>query len=138
MTRNTHTTKKYAIDLIQEIRDRALDKIKAVEEPCLERYKLEAVKKGKASFLFTHVIRLAKKSVKENRYGSPCIEVAAFTEVPEAYTKALGRYEADQPRVTKKKAVIDKAYEVAERAVMLGGSDNVIAKAIAKLESLIG
>lgn len=137
--RNTHTTKKYAISLIQEIRENALDKL-ALSEPSLDQHKEEAFKNKKVGLIcvsnIEKLIRANKRGFYNNQYlGS--IECVKLIDVPESYKVALKEFKKNQPKNIKLRKKIDEAYDEAEATIMLGGTDTAMGKAVDKLKELV-
>ena len=144
--RNTHTSKKYAIDLINEFRAKALDKVEVSTEPCLVTHKQDAVRDGSAVYKpmakIKQACRLRVKEQKVQRYGhhtyGTTIDIEErLVETPESYTVAVKAHKKALPQQRKLTEKINAAHEEAERAVMLGGTDTQIAKAVSKLERLL-
>lgn len=138
--RNTHTTKKYAISLIQEIRQNALDKL-ALSEPDLDQYKAEAFKNKEVGLIcisnIEKLIRTNKKGYYYNQsLGS--IECVKLIEIPESYKVALKEFKKNKPKNIKLRKKIDEAYDEAEATIMLGGTDTAMGKAVDKLKELVG
>lgn len=150
--RNTHTSKKYAIDLINEFRAKALanlqDEGRVSTEPCLITHKQDAVSKGTAVYKPMPKIKQAcrlkvntairqRNSRYNNHVYNTAVEIEELIETPESYKEALRVHKRELPKQKKLIAKIDAAHDEAERAIMLGGSDTQIAKAVAKLEKLL-
>ena len=146
--RNTHTSKKYAIDLINEFRAKALDKVEVSSEPCLVTYKQDAVISGAAVYKTMAKIKQAcRLRMNESRRGghrygghtySTTIEIEErFIETPESYKEAVKAHRLALPKQRKQSEKINAVHEEAERAIMLGGTDTQIAKAVSKLERLL-
>ena len=135
--KNTQTTKKYAIDVIEELRVTAKAKIGDCSEPDEDQFKLKAIKNGTAVFKSEPAIRkAAARVIKESHYGHH-VEITELVETPAAHTKAMAEYDKAKPGRDKVLYQIDSAYETAERTIMLGGSDTIIGEAIAKLEKAL-
>jgi hypothetical protein len=146
--RSTHTSKKYAIDLINEFRAKALDKVEVSTEPCLVTHKQDAVLDGSAVYVpmskIKQACRLRMKEVRRgnHRYGhhtySTTIEIEErLIETPVSYREAVKAHKKARPKQRKLSEKINAAHEEAERAIMLGGTDSQIAKAVSKLERLL-
>ena len=154
--RNTHTSKKYAIDLINEFRTKALanlsDEGRVSNEPCLITHKQDAVINGSAVYKslakIKQACRLRMKESKRGtarrtdfaRYGaySTTIDIEdRLIETPESYKEAMKVHKRELPKQRKLIEKIDAAHDEAERAIMLGGTDTQIAKAVSKLEKLL-
>ena len=138
--RNTHTTKKYAISLIQEIRNNALDKIN-LSEPSLDQYKEEAFKNKEVGLIcisnIEKLIRANKQGFYHNQYlGS--IECVKLIDMPESYKVALKEFKKNKPKNIKLRKKIDEAYDEAEATIMLGGTDTAMGQAVDKLKELVG
>jgi len=133
--KNTHTTKKYAIDVISELRLTALEALGNGMAPDEDQHKLKAVKAGSAKFKAVDCIKkIAAKVIRKGQCYGHHVQVVDLVETPITYTKAMAEYEKAKPARDKVLGKIDTAYETAERCIMLGGSDTVIGEAIAKLE----
>jgi hypothetical protein len=147
--RNTHTSKKYAIDLINEFRAKALEKVEVSSEPCILSHKQDAVLDGSAVYVAMSKIKQAcRLRMKEaalgngRRYGhhmyGTTIEIEErFIETPVSYKEAVKAHKKALPRQRKQSEKINAVHEEAERAIMLGGTDTQIAKAVSKLERLL-
>lgn len=146
--RNTHTSKKYAIDLINEFRAKALEKVEVSSEPCILSHKQDAVLDGSAVYVAMSKIKQAcRLRMKEastsyhgRRYGyrGTTIEIEErFIETPVSYREAVKAHKKALPKQRKLAEKINAVHEEAERAIMLGGTDTQIAKAVLKLERLL-
>lgn len=135
-SKNTNTTKKYAIDVIAELRSKAIDAIGGSgKEPDEEQHKIKAVKNGTAVFKAVEAIaKLAVKVLRKSSCYGHHVQIYDLVETPESFAKAYAEYEKTQPATDKLLKKIDTAYEEAERCIMLGGSDTLIGDAITKLE----
>lgn len=143
--RNTATSKRYAIDLINEFKTKALDKVEVSTEPSLVTHKQDAVRNGSAVYKPMSKIKQACRSrmreQKVQRYGhhtyGTTIEIEErLVETPESYTVAVKAHKKALPQQRKLTEKIRAAHDEAERAIMLGGTDTQIAKAVSKLEKL--
>ena len=140
--KNTHTTKKYAICCIEQARDDALDRVcDGGTEPELGEFKLKAVKRGSAEYKTTANIKRAVNKVMKSPYGGygcTTVKVTDLVETPYEYTEAYDAWQKNKPRRDKKIGLITAAYDEAEKTIMLGGSDTLMAKAIEKMEKQLG
>ena len=141
-SKNTHTTKKYAIEVIAELREKAIKALGGIPEPCLEEHKKKRWEAGNTSLipqadiavLVDKEINNGEKQLYRRSTDLGMLSIKSLIPPPASYLKELRKYEKEQPAREKKIKAIDSAYETAERTIMLGGSDTLIGDAIAKME----
>ena len=137
--RNTHTTKKYAISLIQEIRQNALDKLN-LSEPNLNEHKQKAFKNKEVELIansnIEKLIRAQNNLGYYNHYlgGIDCVKLI---DIPESYKAALKKFKKNRPKNQRLRKKIDEAYDEAEATIMLGGTDTAMGQAVDKLKELV-
>ena len=136
--RNTHTTKKYAISLIQEIKSEAIEKLN-LAEPDLNEHKQVAFKNKEVGLIAPSNIEKLIRANKNGYYGSylGSIDCVKLLNIPESYKAALKEFKKNSPNNQKLLKKIEDAYDQAEATIMLGGTDTAMGQAVEKLKELV-
>ena len=145
MKRNTHTTKKYAISLIEEIKQNAIDALN-LSELDLNEFKCKAFENNKVDILPKEDIKKLFKSklkrVRDAQYGYsstyyPSVSLVDLIQIPESYKVAIKEFKKNKPRKERLLKKIEEAYDEAESTIMLGGTDTAMGQAVDKLKKLV-
>lgn len=137
--RNTHTTKKYAISLIQEIKDKAINKLN-LYEPNLNEHKQKAFKNKEVGLIAnSNIEKLIRAHNNRGYYGHYLggIDCVKLIDIPESYKVALKEFKKNKPANQKISKKINEAYDEAEATIMLGGTDTAMGQAVNKLKELV-